>query len=465
MSIPKSYKVLDAAYRRLRVANERLREDWSEYCRLRTLGWTVRCREEDEEDDSPLLAWYSREGFGDQIPAESEWWKTHHDRLTHDSGHGRYLSPTLDEEVKYLEGSKSDFEEMQSNIRNRINELSRPFLRDLTIMDLPNELLLEIFNRFLSHHATLLRQSVRSMEFGNPNYQDTGELSEKEEEARVRLKKVHEEYMVRLKNQELMLASGELPRIVASAMARMPGARNLQFSDEYCNFTGHTLEHPTAEVWDALGIVLSGICIDLRATGIPGSLVLAPEIRTELSLSMQQVKVFKFLFHSWDPLEREEASDLNEFLFTCLDTSSLQHVKLTIQAGDKSSSAIEVGKVMGSRARDKLTRVSLNGPSVYLSKLIVFLDALPESMTHIRLTNVYLNSGTWSQVLDELRKKKYHDQKKIIIHSRGAEHNYRTDLSRIFGIDYMIEDRLTDADRYILRQKRHQRNPLHSIGS
>ena len=143
-SISEKYKDLDAAYDRLRIASQRLRDDRIEYCRLKTLEYIVYPK---LQKDFPLaFDRYRREGFGDQIPSESEWWSVHHDRLTFlRDGDRKLIWFKLFEEVRYLENSREDFEVMHYKARNLINELSRPYLRNLTILDLPNELLQEVF--------------------------------------------------------------------------------------------------------------------------------------------------------------------------------------------------------------------------------------------------------------------------------------------------------------------------------
>ncbi|KAH6851073.1 hypothetical protein B0I37DRAFT_429531, partial [Chaetomium sp. MPI-CAGE-AT-0009] len=311
------------------------------------------------------------------------------------------------------------------------------------------------FDRFISHNATLLRSEIRRLESYNGTWKpriplsemiangntlisilerlrspdhNTSGRGETEEEVRVRLEDIHREYLKRLKNQELMVASGKYFRDVAAAMARMPGARNLQFKDTYYRDSPRdvltVLSNPSLEVWNAF----------MDTMGEPGGLVLAPEIRTELSLSVQQLTYFDFTFRCQEGLDRPEACDFHEFLYTCLDTSSLQHVSLDIQVYWNRARTIDVDRVM-------------------------------ESMARIQLFNVHLNSGTWKQALDELRKEKYRIKKRIVTDGVGAEADYMSwyKIWRIFGGEHRSDHELTDADRYILGQDPQQRNPIQAL--
>jgi hypothetical protein len=135
------------------------------------------------------------------------------------------------------------------------------------------------------------------------------------------------------------------------------------------------------------GVLLNGIAIDLSPIRTPGSFVLPPDIRKEISLSTQHLLNFQFTVQCLSQragLNHTHGGDLNDFLSACLDTSGLQDVRLSTicYSGADSAEAIDLGKVMWSRSREKLTRVVLGGSSVVdLFQLTAFLDALPESMT------------------------------------------------------------------------------------
>lgn len=363
-----THKALDSAYDRLRIADERLREGWLEYCRLMTLQLTLMGQPHPPAStQAQQFNSYRWSGFGDQAPAESEWWATHYDRLTY-WGNGRRLPCSkLKEELKYWETWREDFALMQGNIRKRINELSSPYIRHLSISDLPNELLLEVFNvfeyrfnpgpicrdwgtifgwgrtrdisnirlvcrrfhdlvsqklipivtvkvndksltrlekisrhpifaksvrlvcvvphfynsafadfnRFVSHYTAQLRAEANDLDsraivykdvhssviselvsnaravastlerFTSPAHSTGGEV----EQYRTQVDEIHREYVARLRNQEELMTSGRFSRTIASAMIRMPGARDLQFgSYDHCG----ELLGPGNIVWDAV---------------------------------------------------------------------------------------------------------------------------------------------------------------------------------------------------------------------
>jgi hypothetical protein len=80
-----------------------------------------------------------------------------------------------------------------------------------------------------------------------------------------------------------------------------------------------------------------------------------------------------------------------------------------------------------------------------------------------------LLSGTWKQALDELRKKKYHEEKddrvrvQVIRRPRGAECD-REILDSIFGSIFIKDQYLyTEAKRYILGHDPGQLNPIQAF--
>ncbi|KAH6613517.1 hypothetical protein F5144DRAFT_596792 [Chaetomium tenue] len=260
------------------------------------------------------------------------------------------------------------------------------------------------FNRYVSYHAKILSQAGPNIDelgpgqdpsvvdemmenaeeiasflerLASPDY-NIGGHGEREEEDRARVVKLHQEYVARLKRQELLLTSGKFSQVVASAMARLPGAR--QFSHRMLAPTISPHAHrynigllPSYSFFVDLiinlrhmGILLNGISINLGNTGGPGSLVLDPDVWKELSLCMQDLRVFDF---SLGIIGRDpKAGDLNELLFACLDTSSLQSVSVldSLRDTDDLEPAIDLGKIMGSRPRKNLTRVSFSGLSTDL---------------------------------------------------------------------------------------------------
>ncbi|EAQ86788.1 predicted protein [Chaetomium globosum CBS 148.51] len=224
----------------------------------------------------------------------------------------------------------------------------------------------------------------------SPDY-NIGGHGEREEEDREWAVELHQEYVARLKRQELLVTSGKFSRVVASAMARLPASPDVwsQFSNYMLAPTSSSHTHrynlgplPSYSFLIDLviklrhkGVLLNGISVSLGNIGGPGSLVLAPDIRNQLSLCMQELRVFDFALGriGRDP----KAGNLNELLFACLDTCSLQSVNVLDNLRDTDGlEPIDLGKIMGSRSRKNLTRVGFSGLSTDLSKLIVVLKAL-----------------------------------------------------------------------------------------
>lgn len=82
---------------------------------------------------------YERKGFGNQSPYESEWWQ----RATH--RHLFNAEDNLNREMERIISQKTSLEATRDRIRHALGALSRVFLRSLSIMDLPDEILLGIF--------------------------------------------------------------------------------------------------------------------------------------------------------------------------------------------------------------------------------------------------------------------------------------------------------------------------------
>lgn len=169
----------------------------------------------------------------------------------------------------------------------------------------------------------------------------------------------------------------------------------------------------------AAGVLLNSIRIQLNTLGTPGSLALAPDIRQEFSSRMRQLK--NFTFCSSYAEDAEDADDLNNFLFACLDTSSLKKLWLKLNGRAQNQAKANLGKIIGSRSRHELTNIYLSGVAIDLSTLVLFLELLPESLSSlgIQLWDVHLLSGTWKEVLDALRKKK--SCVMVLRQPRGAE--------------------------------------------
>lgn len=119
---------------------------------------------------------------------------------------------------------------------------------------------------------------------------------------------------------------------------------------------------------------------------------------------MQQLK--EFVFRCTGELDSQDVGNLTGFLFACLDTPTLQKLRLDLgEGGDDSPPTIDLGKVLGSRSRPNLTDISFRRADVDLSKLVRFLEGLPKSIKRLDQGDICLNSGTWKEAFDALRKK------------------------------------------------------------
>ncbi|EER39389.1 conserved hypothetical protein [Histoplasma capsulatum H143] len=132
----REHEVLKIAYDGLRITEEQLQDVEREICRLMSAKMTWF-----PEQSSSSRHFHQKwdKGFGDGDLLQSEWWKWA-------ANNGLFESvDNLDRELEKANASKTKFEGVQSALRCCINSLSRPYLRNLNILDLPNEILLKIF--------------------------------------------------------------------------------------------------------------------------------------------------------------------------------------------------------------------------------------------------------------------------------------------------------------------------------
>ena len=543
-------ETLETAYSSLRSANEQLQHAEREFCRLMTVKMT-RFSNPSEPSDLLALQKYELRGFGTQGTLGLDWsrWA---------AGAGILESvDNLDRELEKMNALKTAFGGIQSALRCCINKLSRPYLGNLSILDLPDEILLEIFEHvenfdlnspllyyydpgrkdikntrlvcrrfcdvssqllvrfvrvhfnetslarldeisrhptiakgvravrvvlhlynssfadfdwFISYHTDEAEEQVdvfdrakvwelskipeqtasemiasgwavvsalRQLESADPA---DGEYTREDEEHRARLDEIHREYLILLEKQESLIRSGKISWMVGSAIARMPGARKLDFGDaDFDCMADRRLMSPGVDPWVALhrlilqpltgyhakkhglelpdyqcvidvidsvrsaGALLNNIDIKLSTVGCPGSLAVTSDIRQEFSSGMRQLKAFAFRCD--DSLDEQDADNLNKFLSVCLDTPNLKTLKLDMRGQEAETTRVDVGKIMGSQSRHELTDVFLGRVAIDLFNLVLFLNRLPESMYALYQEDVRLLSGTWKQALDVLRKK------------------------------------------------------------
>jgi hypothetical protein len=507
---------------------------------------------------------YEREGFGGRKEFEEEWWENlnRSDLLN--------SAENLDRKLEALNASKTELEGTQSALRHIINTLSRPHLRNLNILDLPDEILLEIFEHvedlkfhppysellyyvdegredirntrlvcrrfcnvnsqllvrlvrvnpnkaslarleeisrhptivkgvrvvrvvlhfynssftdrynFVQHHADELEGQINMYEDSKMweldkipeqtalemiakgravlstldrllSAEDGGRCSKRDKNHRVRIADLHRKYLKLLEDQASLIEGGQFARAVGCAMARMPGARRLDFGDAGFQSLNRQLI-TEGDIWGALyrlmlqpvtaydarknelelpsyqyivrvtdavrsaGALLDRIDIKLSTVGSPGGLVPVPDARTEFSSGMKQMKEFSFKFGGC--LEEREPDDLKEFLSACVDTSSLRKLRLDMR-GDAEGARIDVGKIIGLNSRPELMDIFFGYVAMDLPWLVLFLERLPQSLRCIYLDDVRLLSGTWKEALDMLRKKRY--DVVLLKRLRGAE--------------------------------------------
>ncbi|KAK3938127.1 hypothetical protein QBC46DRAFT_390838 [Diplogelasinospora grovesii] len=335
--------------------------------------------------------------------------------------------------------------------------------------------------------ARAVVSTLRRLASADPD--DDGGHFEDDEGHRARLDEIHREYLILLEKQELLIRSGRFSRVVGSAIARMPRARKLEFADaDFESLKEQKLMYPGDDVWGALyrfmlqpmtgygakkhelelpsyqciinvtdavrsaGALLNSIDINLSTVGYFGDLVPAPDIRREFSFGMQQLKEFAFTCD--DSPNEQDADDLHEFLSACLDTPCLQQLRLDMRRGEAEAARIDMGQIMGSKSRHKLTYIFLGRVAMDLSKLVLFLERLPQSMGCIHQHDVRLLSGTWKEALDALRKKR--PRVVLLSEPQGAECDDMSpkDYERIFG---------QDRSRYSSEAELYITNPMPSI--
>ena len=273
-------------------------------------------------------------------------------------------------------------------------------------------------------------------------HHDNGKHSEGDQDHRARLDAVRRGYLTRLEEQESLMRSAELFRLIGAAIARMPAARKLEFTDRIID-ERYSLVVPGRDIWDAVHCLmlqpingfdakrrgylevpnyqcilrvidavrsagaplLNSIDINLTNSGYPGGLAPAPDFLQEFSSGMQQLEEFSFSCGDCGLVEHH-ADHLEAFLSACLDTPSLRKLSLDLKFWNSESETIDLGKVMGSRARPNVTNIFLGRVAIHLFELVRFLERLPDSIDVLHQDNLRLLSGTWKEALDVLRRKR-----------------------------------------------------------
>lgn len=154
-------EALAGLYHRLRVAEQELEEASQELYRLhyacfahrewkkhQLRGWEKLQTVRDEANYGAKID----KAFGGRLPRETEWWEQAHRRDLYNNSewppNNLHFDPLAAMEAyEASEESVRSLTNAQADIRQIINERSRPFLRSLSVQDLPNEILLAIFEQ------------------------------------------------------------------------------------------------------------------------------------------------------------------------------------------------------------------------------------------------------------------------------------------------------------------------------
>lgn len=287
--------------------------------------------------------------------------------------------------------------------------------------------------------ARAVPRSRDGVELVEPEEDSVPDLEEDEKGHRARLLPIHREYLTLFNEQRSLIDTGSFSRTVGSALARMPCARKLAFGDADLQLLKKTkVMDPRNDVWSALrslmlqpltsydaekarlpvpsyepiissieaignaGAWLKSIDMSLSSMGDSEGLLMSPDRRRDFSSGIRQLTDFSFRLEGAAQEDQEDA--VGELLSACLDTASLKKLRLDMR-GSEDGALVDVGHVLGSRARPKLTHIFLAEVGIQLASLRKFLKALPETISYIGIYNVHLTNGTWEEALDVLRQK------------------------------------------------------------
>ncbi|KFA81654.1 hypothetical protein S40288_09959 [Stachybotrys chartarum IBT 40288] len=309
------------------------------------------------------------------------------------------------------------------------------------------------------------------------------------------LRQCYERYQKNYSEQETLHKSGQFLQTVAAGVARLPGARTLCFFD--CDTEREDDDNPFLDQEDPLvaiyqammrpidyftayehgftpklcgtitelpvaiqraGVLIERIEIDLTYVENPSDLVPSDEVRRQLPLAMERLTQFAFRCDRWTA---EELGDRGlEVLAPCLDTSSLQHLKISMETYDSDDDLAisNVGKLITPPHRQNLSTLILRDVGLHLADLKSFVNILQVSCTW-KMDHVFLLSGTWAEVLDTLR-----GSSRTWIglsEPRGAEIDEISiaDFWRIFDRDE--RPAISEAELYILKLR--EENPLKGL--
>ncbi|KAM7213454.1 hypothetical protein V8F06_011192 [Rhypophila decipiens] len=324
---------------------------------------------------------------------------------------------------------------------------------------------------------------------------------------RTLLKEAHAEYKRLAAEQEHLLQSGEFVQRVAAAMARMPRVTTLDITDR----RGMSVAMEGGQAWTMkdgrvvqmyqqshiypvlihlpIAIHRAGVFLkdlNIYINGLQRDEVLETDPGTLLALNaaVQSVKTICFAgspvintFNSnSDVLPRPEFRALPAYLAQLLKNPNLQEVGVDIcgtgELWFRDSQNNDLVKLPGSvvslpsnLCRQSLDRLSLCRFDFRLAELIAFISSLPSLISCLRLLEIHLLDGTWEEVLDHLRMKKFTDGVLRLADLTGGEQSTMTPEDR-FSLFFSAGDRdnigeINFLEQYCLRLKK--TNPLRAF--
>jgi hypothetical protein len=355
-----------------------------------------------------------------------------------------------------------------------------------------------------------VRDTLSRISSAEPGWHDSEgalDLEKDDQGCRARLLEVHRQYATLFSEQKSLLETGNFSRTIGLAVARMPRARKLVFSDadeKHIDERHLSLLDLGTDVWSALcslmlqplttyesrcngydppsyGCIIRTLnavrnagawpkniditfCTKLFALGAPGKPLFTPDTRRDFSSGMRQLRHFSFKHN--DVINEEQVERLQEFMSACLDTPCLQTLHLNMRPATGSCILIDMRDVMGFRTRPNLTGIDLAVVGIHLSTVARLLRRLPEPMDYIRFSDVRLltspeEEGTWEEALDLLREKSCRSWKLYL--PSGAE-RYSLPTMDYYAIFYNGDvSSPSAAERYIAKVIPGEPNPLRAL--
>ncbi|KAK3986695.1 hypothetical protein QBC44DRAFT_134177 [Cladorrhinum sp. PSN332] len=313
------------------------------------------------------------------------------------------------------------------------------------------------------------------------------------------LRAMYCEYRKRYEQQELLKTSGRFVQAVASAMARMPRARDLDFGDDFTleSTIGHDdifdeggdpymayhwmllplkAEQARKDQIDTplFDIIHHGLAAMGSARVQPESVgiclyyvtdldLLVPPLGTREHIRLATRCMKRFAFTHVHYFFQREAYAVSELLKACLGAPLLERLQLTmpgnrVVGGDSMG---HMGQVITSHKWPKLTSTHLSGVGINLVDLSYLLKNLPPEPDSLCLQYVHLAQGTWEMVLDELRNAGFSHAN--VVDPSGAEVDWlgpREYWETFSSTDY---DQRGKAWEYMRREKWTTSNPLRDL--